>query len=127
VCVCVCVCVCDCVCAERGNGAGEKTADVVVVQKLTEGGSAAVDGGILPGDLITHIDAVPVGQPPRMDDVIRRIMGPPETAVHLKLIRPLHCNPTNPAPPATSNACLAAAAASIASTSSSATPGDLTG
>ena len=52
----------------------------VIVQELMSGGTAA-HSGLQPGDVITHIDAEPVGQTPSMPELIRRIKGAPGTAV----------------------------------------------
>jgi hypothetical protein len=63
----------------------------VVVTALLEGGSAVQDScilpGILPGDIITHIQGEPVGQPPIMAELIARIKGKPSSGVELRLER----------------------------------------
>jgi len=59
----------------------------VVVKALNEGGTAAQDARILPGDVITHIQGEPVGQPPIMADLIARIKGKPSSSVELCLER----------------------------------------
>jgi hypothetical protein len=59
----------------------------VVVTAVGEGGTAAQDARILPGDVITHIQGQPVGQPPIMADLISRIKGKPSSNVELRLER----------------------------------------
>ena len=52
----------------------------VIVQELMNGGTAA-RSRLQPGDVITHIDAEPVGPTPSMPELIRRIKGAPGTTV----------------------------------------------
>jgi hypothetical protein len=52
-----------------------------------EGGTAEQDARILPGDVITHIQGQPVGQPPIMADLISRIKGKPSSNVELRMER----------------------------------------
>jgi hypothetical protein len=57
------------------------------VTAVGEGGTAAQDARILPGDVITHIQGQPLGQPPIMADLISRIKGKPSSNVELRLER----------------------------------------
>jgi hypothetical protein len=66
---------------------GKVEAGAVLVTAVGEGGTAAQDARILPGDVITHIQGQPLGQPPIMADLISRIKGKPSSNVELRLER----------------------------------------
>jgi len=67
---------------------------IYISQALNEGGTAALDGRMLAGDVITHIQGRSVGHPPRMKDLVKMQSTLQRTATYCNILQhtATHCD-----------------------------------